>query len=319
MYNVIRFIQEDEMRQRNYGRDFELTFRMGFTMMMLAVVYVFFLGLLMFAGIPWEMVLIIAVAMAFFQYFMSDKLVLATTGAKEVTAEEEPRLHGMIERLAAIADMPKPKKIAVMETHVPNAFATGRNPQNAVIAVTRGLMSRLNERELEAVLGHELAHVKNRDVMVLTWASIIVIAAGFLLQMLFWLSLFGGFGGGGDRRDAGQLMIIMLAVYVGTTIVYFVSQMLIMTLSRYREFAADRGGAMITGAPLQLASALQKISNDMYRIPEKDLRQVEHASAFFIIPALKGNTIATLFSSHPAVEDRIERLQNMQRSMERRG
>ena len=149
------------MRQRDYGRDLELTFRMGFTMMMLAVVYVFFLGLLMMAGIPWEMVLIIAVAMAFFQYFMSDKLVLATTGAKEVTAEQEPRLHGIIERLVAIADMPKPKKIAVMETHVPNAFATGRNPKNAVIAVTRGLMTRLNERELEAVLGHELAHVKN--------------------------------------------------------------------------------------------------------------------------------------------------------------
>ena len=308
------------MRQRNYGRDLELTFRMGITMMMLAVVYVFFLGLLMFAGIPLELVLIIAVAMAFFQYFMSDKLVLATTGARVVTAEEEPRLHGIIERLVAIADMPKPKKIAVMDTHVPNAFATGRNPKNAVIAVTRGLLNRLNERELEAVLGHELAHVKNRDVMVLTWASVIVIAAGFLLQMLFWITLFGGFGGGhggGGRRDMGQLMIIMLAVYVGTIIVYFVSQMLIMTLSRYREFAADRGGAVITGSPLQLASALQKISNDMYRIPEKDLRKVEHASAFFIIPALKGNAIATMFSSHPKVEERIERLQEMQRSMER--
>ena len=308
------------MRQRNYGRDLELTFRMGITMMMLAVVYVFFLGLLMMAGLPWELVLVIAVAMAFFQYFMSDKLVLATTGAREVTVEEEPRLHGIIERLVAIADMPKPKKIAVMETHVPNAFATGRNPKNAVIAVTRGLLNRLNERELEAVLGHELAHVKNRDVMVLTWASVIVIAAGFLLQMLFWITLFGGFGGGhggGGRRDMGQLMIIMLAVYVGTIIVYFVSQMLIMTLSRYREFAADRGGAVITGSPLQLASALQKISNDMYRIPEKDLRKVEHASAFFIIPALKGNAIATMFSSHPKVEERIERLQEMQRSMER--
>ena len=202
------------MRQRNYGRDLELTFRMGITMMMLAVVYVFFLGLLMMAGLPWELVLIIAVAMAFFQYFMSDKLVLATTGARAVTAEEEPRLHGIIERLVAIADMPKPKKIAVMETHVPNAFATGRNPKNAVIAVTRGLLNRLNERELEAVLGHELAHVKNRDVMVLTWASVIVIAAGFLLQMLFWITLFGGFGGGhggGGRRDMGQLMVIMLA------------------------------------------------------------------------------------------------------------
>ena len=308
------------MRQRNYGRDLELTFRMGITMVMLAVVYVFFLGMLMMAGLPLELVLIIAVAMAFFQYFMSDKLVLATTGARVVTAEEEPRLHGIIERLVAIADMPKPKKIAVMDTHVPNAFATGRNPKNAIIAVTRGLLNRLNERELEAVLGHELAHVKNRDVMVLTWASVIVIAAGFLLQMLFWITLFGGFGGGhggGGRRDMGQLMIIMLAVYVGTIIVYFVSQMLIMTLSRYREFAADRGGAVITGSPLQLASALQKISNDMYRIPEKDLRKVEHASAFFIIPALKGNAIATMFSSHPKVEERIERLQEMQRSMER--
>ena len=308
------------MRQRNYGRDLELTFRMGITMMMLAVVYVFFLGLLLLAGIDPILIGVIAVAMAFFQYFMSDKLVLATTGARVVTAEEEPRLHGIIERLVAIADMPKPKKIAVMDTHVPNAFATGRNPKNAVIAVTRGLLNRLNERELEAVLGHELAHVKNRDVMVLTWASVIVIAAGFLLQMLFWITLFGGFGGGhggGGRRDMGQLMIIMLAVYVGTIVVYFVSQMLIMTLSRYREFAADRGGAVITGSPLQLASALQKISNDMYRIPEKDLRKVEHASAFFIIPALKGNAIATMFSSHPKVEERIERLQEMQRSMER--
>ena len=308
------------MRQRNYGRDLELTFRMGITMMMLAVVYVFFLGLLLLAGIDPILIGVIAVAMAFFQYFMSDKLVLATTGARVVTAEEEPRLHGIIERLVAIADMPKPKKIAVMETHVPNAFATGRNPKNSVIAVTRGLLNRLNERELEAVLAHELAHVKNRDVMVLTWASVIVIAAGFLLQMLFWITLFGGFGGGhggGGRRDMGQLMIIMLAVYVGTIIVYFVSQMLIMTLSRYREFAADRGGAVITGSPLQLASALQKISNDMYRIPEKDLRKVEHASAFFIIPALKGNAIATMFSSHPKVEERIERLQEMQRSMER--
>ena len=305
-------------QQRGYGRDAALTIRMTITMLMLIGLYVVFLGMLVLAGIPWFFIGAIAVGMAFFQYFMSAKLVLATTGAKIVSAEEEPRLHATIERLAAIADMPKPKHIAVMDTHVPNAFATGRNPQNAVIAVTRGLMSRLDERELEAVLAHELAHVKNRDVMVLTWASIIVIMAGFLLQMLFWVSLFGGFGGGGgDRRDAGQAMLIMLAVYVGTIIVYFLSQILIMTLSRYREFAADRGGAVITGAPLQLASALQKISNDMYRIPEKDMRQVEHANAFFIVPALKGNSIAELFSSHPKTEQRIERLQAMQREMER--
>lgn len=306
------------MRQRSYGRDIALTLRMGFTLMMLAALYVVFLGVLLVAGIPWWLVGVIAVGMAIFQYYMSDKLVMMTTGAREVTPEEEPRLHAMIERLSAIADMPKPKKIAVMDTHVPNAFATGRSPKHAVIAVTRGLMHRLNERELEAVLGHELAHVKNRDVMILTWASIIVIMAGYTLQLLFWVSLFGGFGGGGDRdHDSGpQAMLVMLGVFIVTILVYFFSQILIMTLSRYREFAADRGGAMITGAPMQLASALQKISNDMYRIPEKDLRQVEHASAFFIIPALKGNSIANLFSSHPSVEQRVERLQNMQRAME---
>ena len=309
------------MRQRTYGRDRELTLRMGFTILMLVFVYIAFMGLLFWAGVPWFFILIMAVGMSIFQYYMSDKLVLMTTGAKEVTPEQEPRLHATIERLAAMADLPKPKKIAIMETHVPNAFATGRNPQNAVIAVTRGLMSRLNAKEVEAVLAHELTHVKNRDVMVLTWASIIVIMAGFLMQMLFWMSLFGGFGGGGRSRDGGggNAMLIMLAVYVGTIVIYFVSQLLIMALSRYREFAADRGAAIITGAPMQLASALQKISNDMYRIPEKDLRQVEHANAFFIVNALKGDNMANLFSSHPPVDKRVERLMRIQRDMERGG
>ena len=304
------------MRQRSYGRDRELTFRMFFTMFMLGMVYVFFLGLLFMAGIDPIIVLVIAIVMAAFQYYGSDKIVLMTTGAKVVTPEEEPKLHGMVERLSAMADIPKPKKIAVMETHVPNAFATGRNPKNSVVAVTRGLMSRLNEKEIEAVLAHELTHVKNRDVMVLTWASIIVIMAGFLMQMMFWMSLFGGFGGGGRGRSSGQAMMIMMMVWVGTIIVYYVSQLLIMTLSRYREFAADRGGAIITGAPMQLASALSKISDDMYKIPEKDMRQVQHANAFFIIPALKGGRAASMFSSHPAIEKRIERLKNMQRDME---
>jgi heat shock protein HtpX len=222
-----------------------------------------------------------------------------------------------------MADMPKPKKIALMETHVPNAFATGRNPKNAVIAVTRGLLDRLSEPEIEAVLGHELIHVKNRDVMVLTWASVIVIMAGYLMQMLMWMSLFGGmggmggYGGGRGRQSSGQAMVIIMAVWLGTIAVYFISQLLIMALSRYREYAADRGGSILTGAPMQLASALSKISNQMFRIPEKDLRQVEHANAFFIIPALKRDGMASLFSSHPPVEKRIERLQNMQRQMER--
>ena len=303
------------MRQRGYGRDSELTFRMLFTMFMLGLLYVAFIGLLLWAGIDPILIGVIAVVMALFQYYGSDKLVLMTTRAKIVSPQEEPRLHATIERLAAMADMPKPKNIAIMETPVPNAFATGRNPKNSVIAVTRGLLNRLDEKEIEAVLAHELTHIKNRDVAVLTWASIIVIMAGYMMQMLFWMSLFGGIGGR-DRRDGGNAAMIMLAVYVGTIAVYFLSQLLIMALSRYREYAADRGSAIITGAPLQLASALSKISNDMYRIPEKDLRQVEHANAFFIIPKLKDDKMASLFSSHPSVDTRIEKLRDMQREME---
>ncbi len=305
------------MRQHGYGRDTELTFRMMITVFLLGCLYIAFIGLLLFAGVPLFFVLAIAIVMAVVQYYSSDKLVLMATGARIVRRVEEPRLHAMVERLAAMADMPKPKHIAVMDTPVPNAFATGRNPSNAVVAVTTGLMRRLTDRELEAVLAHEMAHVKNRDVAVLTWASIIVVAAGFLMQMLFWISLFGGFGGNDDDLDAGQFMIVMLAVYVGTILVYFLSQLLILSLSRYREYAADRGGAVMTGAPLQLASALAKISNDMYRIPEKDLRRVEHANAFFIIPKLKQSGGASLFASHPPVEARIERLRDMQREMER--
>ena len=237
------------MRQRGYGRDRGLTYRMLLTTFLLGLVYVAFIGLLFWAGIQPLFILGIAIVMVVFQYFGSDKIVLMTTGAKSVTPEEEPRLHATIERLAAMADMPKPKKVAVMETHVPNAFATGRNPKNAVIAVTRGLLSRLDEREQEAVLAHELIHIKNRDVMVLTWASLIVIMAGYLMQLLFWMSLFGGFGGRDRQGGGGNAFMIMLAVYVGTIVIYFVSQLLILALSRYREYAADRGGGSSTRTP----------------------------------------------------------------------
>jgi len=305
------------MRRRSYGKDFQLTFRMVATSFLLLLVYVAFGLLLLAAGIDPLFLLVIGVVMVAFQYFGSDKLVLMTTGAKVVTPEEEPELHAMVDRLAAMADMPKPKKIALMDTHVPNAFATGRNPKNAVIAVTRGLMTRLNTKEQEAVLAHELSHIKNRDVMVLTWAGLIVIMAGFLMQMLFWMSLFGGIGGNRDRGGGGNAFMIMIAVYVGTIAIYWISQLLILTLSRYREYAADRGSAILTGAPLQLASALSKISDDMYRIPEKDLRQVEHANAFFIVNALKGGKGASMLSSHPPVEKRIQKLRDIQREMDR--
>ena len=304
------------MRQRSYGRDTELTLRMGFTLLMLAGLWVVLFGLLFYLGLSPILIFVIAIIGILFQYFGSEKLVLMTTKARVVSPEEEPALHATVERLAAMADIPKPKQIAMMDTHVPNAFATGRSPRHAVVVVTRGLIDRLNEKEVEAVLAHELSHVKNRDVAVLTWASLIVIVAGYLMQMMFWMSLFGGFGGR-DRRDGGGGGGYLILVYFGLIGVYFASQLLILALSRYREFAADRGSAILTGAPMQLASALSKISDDVYRIPEKDLRQVEHANAFFIVPALKGDTTAKLFSSHPPVEQRIQRLQNMQSELER--
>ena len=308
------------MRQRSYGRDNGLTIRMVFTMFMLAGVWIVFMGLLFWAGISPILIFGFALVGALIQYFMSDKLVLMSTGAREVSAQEEPWLHSTVERLAQMYDIPKPKKIAIMDTHVPNAFATGRNPENAVVAVTRGLLSRLNHKEIEAVLGHELAHVKNRDVAVMTWAGLIVIMAGYLMQMLFWMSLFGGFGGGGDSddNDSGPgIMLVMMAVYAGTILIYFVAQLLVMALSRYREYAADRGGAIVTGAPMQLASALAKISDDMYRIPDKDLREVRHANALMFTPALSREGITGLFSSHPPTESRIEKLREMQRELER--
>ena len=294
----------------NISKDSGLTLRMFFTGFLLFLVYIVFFGILLISGLPVAFVLIFGIGMVFFQYFFSDRLVLATTRAKVTTQEEYPKLHAMIEKLAVQSGIPKPKKIALMDIDAPNAFATGRSPKHATIAVTTGLLRRLNDEELEGVLGHELAHVKNRDVAVMTWASLIIVIAGFLMQMMFWMSLFGGFGGH-RREGGGNAMMIMLAVYVGIIVIYFVSQILTMALSRYREFAADRTGAIITGNPLALASALKKISGQIAQIPEKDLRTVEHANAFFIIPALQGKSIASMLSSHPSTDDRVAKLTQM--------
>jgi len=301
------------MQRNSIGKDHQLTIRMIMTGLMLFVAYIALFGILLISGLPLFLVLGIGIAMVFFQYFMSDKLVLKTTGAKPVTKQEQPKLHGMIERLSLVGGIPKPRTVAIMDIDAPNAFATGRSPNHATVAVTTGLLNRLNDDELEGVIGHELAHIKNRDVMVMTWASLIVVVAGFLMQMLFWMSLFGGFGGHRREGNGGQAAMIMMAVYVGVIVIYFVSQLLISTLSRYRELAADREGAIMTGSPSNLASALNKISGQIAQIPEKDLRQVEHANAFFIIPALQGNAIASLMSSHPRTEVRIDRLMEMQR------
>jgi heat shock protein HtpX len=239
------------------------------------------------------------------QYFFSDKLVLASMGAKEVTAAQQPELHAMIERLCQQMNLPKPK-IAIMNTQVPNAFATGRNPKNAVVAVTTGIMSQLNRQELQAVLGHELSHIKNRDVTVITIASFFATIAAYITQWGMFLGM------GRDRRNGSAIII----VYLASILVWIISFFLIRALSRYRELAADRGAVVVTGDPSALASALMKISGRMNTIPQEDLRRVEGANAFFIIPAVKGFSVTELISTHPSLERRLEQLQQMQRQME---
>ncbi len=293
--------------KRKWQQDRGLQFRMIFTMFLLALVYLTFLAFLAYQGAGMMTMLIFAGGFMLLQYFYSDRLVLMTTGAKIVSESEEPELHQMITRLCAIADLPKPR-VAVVDSPMPNAFATGRNPNNAVVAVTTGIRRQLNRSELEAVLAHELSHVKNRDVMVMTIASFLSTVAFFFVR---YALIFGG-GGSGRREGGGGIIIAWLA----SIIVWIVSSLLIRALSRYREFAADRGSAVITGQPSNLASALMKISGVMTRIPDDDLRKVEGMNAFFIIPAISKSSIMNLFSTHPSVEKRIAALEKIEQEME---
>jgi heat shock protein HtpX len=255
--------------------------------------------------------LVIVIGLAFFQYYTSDKLALAAAGAKVVSREEAPELHDMVERLCAMADLPKPK-VALMDTPVPNAFATGRSPKHAAVCVTTGLWQRLEPKEVEGVLAHELSHIANRDVLIMTVASFFAMLAAMLTRF----GLYAGMWGGGDRRnDNGPpVWLIVLAVSI---LVYALSFILIRTISRYREYAADRGSALITGAPEYLMSALQKISSQMTLIPNQDLRQVEGMSAFFIIPARVKGAASELFMDHPPLEKRIAALSEIAREMGR--
>lgn len=277
---------------------------MIFTMFLLAAVYLFFLAIIYSLGATPMFMLAFIGAFTIIQYFYSDKLVLMSMGAKVVSESEAPQLHETITRLCAIADIPKPR-IAVVNNSVPNAFATGRSPKHAVVAVTTGIQQQLNKQELEAVLAHELSHIKNRDMMVMTIASFLSTIAFFLVRYLLF------FGGGRDR-DSGGIM----AAWVASLLVWIMSFILIRALSRYREFAADRGSAIITSNPSHLASALMKISGVMSRIPSDDLRKVEGMNAFFIIPAISGSSIMRLFSTHPPVEKRIAALERIEREME---
>lgn len=295
---------------RKFKRDPGLTSRMYFTMFMLGILYAIF-AIVMWSIIPsFLFVGVIVGGFAIVQYFLSDRMILWASGAKLVTEQQEPELHRSIKRLADRAGMPMPK-VAVINSHVPNAFATGRNPKNALVAVTTGIRERLSDRELDAVLGHELAHVRNRDMRVLAIGNFLVTLTSFLMTMFFWSMLFGGFGGRRDNNAGGIFL-----VYLITIVVYFVGQLLVLALTRYREFGADHSGAEISGDPGALASALEKISGQMARIPEQDLRRLQTASAFLFAPvALRSGGVGSLFSTHPPVEERIKRLRELERRM----
>ena len=282
-----------------YASDPGLTARMTGTMFLLGLLYVVFIGVLLAIGLSSAFVLILAVGLLFAQWYFSDTVALHAMGAREVTAEQAPQLHGIIDRLCAMADMPKPR-VAIADVDMPNAFATGRSPNRSVVCVTTGILRRLDEEELEGVLSHELSHVAHRDVLVMTIASVAGVAAGFLTRMAMW----GGMG----RRDQNTALV-SLAVLAVSVLVYAVSFVLTRMLSRYRELSADRAGALLTGKPSALATALQKVSGDMAAIPTRDLRSAEPFNAFFFAPALSGGkSLASLFATHPPLEKRLEQL-----------
>ena len=301
------------MKRRSYGRDAGLTRRILLTSSLLGLLYVVFaVVLFQVLNVGLVPLIVIVVGIAFFQYFTSDKLALAASGAKVVERDQAPQVHDMVERLCAMADLPKPR-VAIIDTDVPNAFATGRSPKHAAIAVTRGLWERLEPQEIEGVLAHELSHVANRDVLIMTVASFFAMLAGLLTRF----GIYGGmFGGGGRGRDNNAVPVWLIVLLV-SVVTYFLSQILILAISRYREFAADRGSALITGAPEHLMSALQKISSEMFRIPQRDLREVESMNAFFIIPASVKGSVGSLFMTHPPLEKRLAALAEIAREMGR--
>ena len=279
----------------------------------LGVLYVIFLSVLAYLGLGFIPITIVAGLMILAQWYFSDRIVLWSSGAKIVTRDQFPELHDLVERTVARNNLPKPK-IAVINTRMPNAFATGKGPRSSVVAVTTGLIDILDRSELESVIAHELTHIKNRDVLVLTLASLFSTVAWYLMQFGFYGGLYGGgmgYGGNRNNNSAGA-MLIVIAVAMLTWIVSF---LVIRAISRYREYAADRGSAQMTGKPIKLANALMKISGTMKNIPTKDLRQKEGLNAFFIVPALSGSTIGNLFSTHPPVQKRVEKLMEMEASM----
>ena len=302
------------MASTRFRPDRGLSFRMGLTIVLLFLLYI-----VLSAAIWWIfggsgggvgvalIAFVLPLALLWGQWYYSDKLAMAGMRAREVNPEQAPHLHAMVDRLCALADMPKPR-VAVADSDIPNAFATGRSPDRAVVAVTTGLGRRLTDAELEAVLSHELSHVAHRDVTVMTVASSVGVLAGLLMRSAMWSSM-------GRNRDQNSGLIFLVATLVGI-VVYAVSFLLTRVLSRYRELAADWAGAILTGQPANLMSALTKISGDMARIPERDLRAAEPYNAFFIYPAFTNKVdFASLFSTHPPLEKRLEQLGRLSREL----
>jgi heat shock protein HtpX len=292
-------------RRTSFGRDTGLQLRMTLTLFLLGAVYVALIVALLAAGVGAILIAVIAGGLLLLQFFTSDKLALRAMGAREVSPQEAPEFHALIERLCVQADLPKPR-VAVADTDMPNAFALGRSPRNATVCATTGLMNILSPAELEGVMAHELTHVQNRDVIVMTIASFFATIAAYIVQFGFF---FGG--GGDDDEDGGFLYLLIVSL-----LVYAISFFLIQALSRYREFAADRGSALITGRPSALASALLKISGTMERIPQQDLRAQSQLSAFYIFPPGAKAAVGNLFSTHPPMEKRIAALERLEAQLQ---
>lgn len=300
------------MARTRFLKDPGLTLRMTTVMFLLGGLFVAFVVTLM-ALFPDYILLIglVGIGIAFFQWWTSDSVAMKAMRAREVTPEEAPELHGMIDRLCAMADMPKPR-VGIADLDIPNAFATGRSPDRAVVCVTTGILGKLTAEELEGVLAHELSHVAHRDVLVMTIAS----TAGIVAGMLTRAAQFGGMGIGRSRDNNGAVPAYLLALIV-SLVVYAVSFLLTRMLSRYRELCADRSGAYLTMKPQALATALQKITGEMAAIPQRDLRAGNAMNAFFIAPAISGATLRTLTSTHPSLEQRLEQLARIQAELSR--
>jgi len=294
------------MASTRFRSDVGLTARMSLVMLLLGGLYVTVMAVIIASGVNAGIVIVFAAVFGIGQWYFSGTLAMKAMRAREVSPNEAPELHGMIDRMCALADMPKPR-VAIADTDVPNAFATGRSPDHSVVCVTTGIMRRLDADELEGVLAHELSHVAHRDVLVMTIAGFLGVAAGLVIR---WGMLFGG-----GRRDGNSVPFIV--IWLGSIVVYVISFLLTRVLSRYREMSADRSGAYLTGKPSALASALTKITGDMARIPSRDLREVQGANAFLFAPAINGKSISALFSTHPSLEQRLDQLAKISSDLSR--